>query len=399
MPFFVALQKIKGRRRERTDKKGDNSAKKREKGAKIHPTAPASLENQRKQAKNTKKISQKAERRQRKRKKEHEFAEISPVFSPVFSFFRKKSRKSIAYPWKAGVDSKKRGKTPQKSQILTPPEEKAAKRRGGERKKAGNARPKKKKRPKRRENRRTKAQKMPSPPKKIKKSLETPAFSPILTDFSVSFRTFAVFSPLLRLVLTYFCAVFALSTAVFSSFLLYSAIPFRFFHGFFTVFGSFFPPFSRFSPFKAPPLVLDFSAFGFLFFGFLSTFSLFFCRFCPPQSRIHLKNPLFYPFLCFLFLFLRLYDRLSSRFLLFPCFSLWLSAFAEEKSKIRRFRLSNNKKSCEQRKRRRRKANTGSAGRKKRRQKGKSALRAGTISQKISVFLPKNLTKRAFKQQ
>ena len=159
--------------------------------------------------------------------------------------------------------------------------------------------------------------------KKSKKSLETPAFSPILTDFSVFFLAFAVFSPLQRLVLLYFCAVFALSTAVFSSFLLYFAIPFRFFHCFFTVFGSFSSFLALFHLLRyLPPLVLDFSAFGFLFFGFPSTFSLFSCRFCPPQSRIHPKNLLFCPFLRFLFLFLCLHDRLSHRFfasfLLFP---------------------------------------------------------------------------------
>lgn len=177
---------------------------------------------------------------------------------------------------------KKRKDTPKIANFNPTRRKKAAKRRGGERKKAGNARPKKKKRPKRRENRRTKAQKMPSPPKKIKKSLETPAFSPILTDFSVSFRTFAVFSPLLRLVLLYFCAVFALSTAVFSSFLLYFAIPFRFFHCFFTVFGSFSSFLTLFSPFKvsAAPCARFFGVW-FSFFRFSFDFFVILLPFLP----------------------------------------------------------------------------------------------------------------------
>ena len=150
-----------------------------------------------------------------------------------------------------------------------------------------------------------------------------------------------------------------------------------FLFGFFTVSLRFSALFSLFSHTfhllrYLPPLVLDFSAFGFLFFGFLSAFSLFCCRFCPPQSRIQPKNLLFCPFLRFLFPFLCLHDRLLHRFFcFFPVFFLRLSALAEEKSKIRRFHLSNSKKSCEQCKRRRRKAKTGGAGREKRRQKGK----------------------------
>lgn len=102
-----------------------------------------------------------------------------------------------------------------------------------------------------------------------------------------------------------FLRCFCLVHCCFSPFLLYFAIPFRFFHCFFTVFGSFFPLFSHFSPFKASAApCARFFGVWFSFFGFLSAFSLFFCRFCPPQSRIHLKNPLFYPFLCFLFRFL-----------------------------------------------------------------------------------------------
>lgn len=230
---------------------------------------------------------------------------------------------------------------------------------------------------------------MLSPPKKSKNLSKLPRFPQILTDFSVFFRTFSVFLPLLRLVLPYFCAVFALSTAVFSSFLLYFAIPFRFFHCFFTVFGGSSPLFSRFFHLLRylPPLVLDFSAFGFLFFGFLSTFSLFFCRFCPPQSRIH---PINLPFLSVSSLSFSVFLLARSSFAPFFCFfmffSLRLSAFAEEKPKIRRFRLSNSKKVCEQCNRRRRKAKTDGAGRKKRCQKGKSALRAGTISQKQAFF-------------
>ncbi len=162
---------------------------------------------------------------------------------------------------------------------------------------------------------------MQSPPKKIKKSIEPPAFSPILTDFSVFFRAFAVFSPLLRLVLLYICAVFALSTAVFSSFLLYFAISFRFFHCFFTVFGSFSLFFHTFLPFKvsAAPCARFFGVW-FSFFGFLSTFALFFCRFCPPQSRIHPKNLPFFFVSSLSFLFLCLHDRLSHRFFAFFMF-------------------------------------------------------------------------------
>lgn len=74
-------------------------------------------------------------------------------------------------------------------------------------------------------------------------------------------------------------------------------------------------------------------------------------------------------------------------------FFLRLSAFAEEKSKIRRFRLSNGKKSCEQRKLRRRKAKTSGAGREKRRQKGKIGTQSRHHLTKTSVFLPNNLTK------
>ena len=145
---------------------------------------------------------------------------------------------------------------------------------------------------------------MSSPPKKSKKSLETPAFSPILTDFSVFFRAFAVFSLLLCLVLPYFCAVFALSTSVFSSFLLYSAIPFQFFHGFFTVFGSFFPLFSHFSPFKvsAAPRARFFGACGFfwLSFGFFRySRAVFALRSPVSTSKIYLFVRFFAFFFCF----------------------------------------------------------------------------------------------------
>lgn len=324
----------------------------------------------------------------------------SPKFRLFFRLFSpfsvKNQEKASLIHKKQTSTAKKEGKTPQKNRKFS---HRRKKKRGKKKRvraqKTGNARPKKKKkRPKRREKRRTKAQKMQSPPKKIKKSLETPAFSPnfngffrilprVCCIFTPSAPCFAVFLRCFCLVHCCFFFLFALFRYSFSVFSL-------FLYGFWL----FFPLFLYFSPFKASAApCARFFGVWFSFFGFLSTSSLFFCRFCSPQSRIHLKNPLFYPFLCFLFLFFCLHDRLSHRFFAFSCFFLRLSAFAEEKSKIRRFHLSNSKKSCEQRKRRRRKAKTGSAGRENAVKKGKSALRAGTISQKISVFLPKNLTK------
>ena len=324
----------------------------------------------------------------------------SPKFRLFFRLFSpfsvKNQEKASLIHKKQTSTAKKEGKTPQKNRKFS---HRRKKKRGKKKRvraqKTGNARPKKKKNDQKGEkNAERKHKKCNHPLKKSKNLSKLPRFPQILTDFSVFFRAFAVFSLLLRLVLPYFCAVFALSTAVFSSFLLYFAIPFRFFHCFFTVFGSF----SLFSYTfhllrHLPPLVLDFSVFGFLFSVFFRLLryssAVFALRSPVSTSKIHF----FIRFFAFFFCFFACTIVFRTVFFAFSCFFLRLSAFAEEKSKIRRFHLSNSKKSCEQRKRRRRKAKTGSAGRENAVKKGKSALRAGTISQKISVFLPKNLTK------
>ncbi len=167
-----------------------------------------------------------------------------------------------------------------------------------------------------------------------------------------------------------------------------------FLFGFFTVSLRFSALFSLFSHTfhllrYLPPLVLDFSAFGFLFFGFLSAFSLFCCRFCPPQSRIQPKNLLFCPFLRFLFPFLCLHDRLLHRF--FAFFLFFSCDCRHWQRKNRKFAVS----IYQTVKSRANSANDG-AGRQKPAvqegknavKRGKSALIAGTISQKNKRFSP-----------
>lgn len=170
-----------------------------------------------------------------------------------------------------------------------------------------------------------------------------------------------------------FCALFCRIFALFLPCPLLFILPFcsilLFLFGFFTVSLRFSALFSLFSHIfhllrYLPPLVLDFSVFGFLFSVFFRLFryssAVFALRSPVPTSKIHF----FVRFFAFFFCFFACTIVFRTVFLLFSCFFLRLSAFAEEKSKIRRFHLSNSKKSCEQRKRRRRKAKTGSAGRK-----------------------------------
>ena len=228
---------------------------------------------------------------------------------------------------------------------------------------------------------------MSSPPEKSKKSLEAPSFSPILTDFSVFFLAFAVFLPLLRLVLPYFCAGFALSTAVFLPFCSILLFLFGFFHCFFTVFGSFFLFSHTFHLLRyLPPLVLDFSAFGFLFSVFFRLFrysaAVFALRSPVSTSKIYF----FVRFFAFFFCFFACIIVFRTVFLLFHAFFLRLSAFAEEKSKIRRFRLSNGKKIVRTAQTTAQEGKNRRCRKEKRRQKGKSALRADTISQKQAFF-------------
>ena len=81
---------------------------------------------------------------------------------------------------------------------------------------------------------------MPSPPKKTKKSLETPAFSPILTDFSVRLLYFcpvyAMFLPCPPLFILPFCSI-SLFLFVFSLFLRSFWLFFSFLALFFTFYG------------------------------------------------------------------------------------------------------------------------------------------------------------------
>lgn len=129
-------------------------------------------------------------------------------------------------------------------------------------------------------------------------------FTPSASCFAVSLCCFCLVHYCFFFLFALFCYFFS----VFSLFL----------YGFRLFFSSFL---ALFSPFKvsAAPCARFFGVW-FSFFGFLSTFSLFFCRFCPPQFRIHLKNPLFCSILRFLFLFFCLHDRLLLRFFAFFMF-------------------------------------------------------------------------------
>ena len=221
---------------------------------------------------------------------------------------------------------------------------------------------------------------MPSPPKKTKKSLETPAFSPILTDFSVRLLYFcpvyAMFLPCPPLFILPFCSI-SLFLFVFSLFLRSFWLFFSFLALFFTFYG-------------ICALCTRFFG-GCCSIGFLSAFWVFYrhcCLLCFPSP---LKNPPLRPFFRFLFLFLCLYGRLLHRFL---AFFMRLSEFAEEKLKNALFLFIRQRKNArtaqtvasEGKKRRRRKARNGGVGRQKPPAKGKIDTRAGNISQKQAFF-------------
>ncbi len=163
--------------------------------------------------------------------------------------------------------------------------------------KTGNAPPQKpKKRPKR-------ARKLPSESRKEchprLKNQKISRNSRIFPDYNgffpyscVPLLYFAPFTLCFGAFLRCFCCVFALSTAVYSSFLLYFAIPSRFFHCFFVVFGSFFSLFSHFFRFLGylPFLAHDFSAVVFLFYRFSFAFLGVLSPFLPSLLPIAFKK-------------------------------------------------------------------------------------------------------------
>lgn len=199
-------------------------------------------------------------------------------------------------------------------------------------------------------------------------------------------------------ILPHICCIFTPSAPCFAAFLrcfclvhccfffllLYFAILFRFFHCFFTVFGSFFPLFSHFFHLlrHLPPLVLDFSAFGFLFSVFFRLFRYSAAVFAPflPSAVPYppQKSTFFVRFFAFFFCFFACTIVLRTVFCFFPVFFLRLSAFAEEKSKIRRFVYQTEKIV--------RTVQTTVQEGKNAVKRGKSALRAGTIPQKQAFF-------------
>lgn len=229
---------------------------------------------------------------------------------------------------------------------------------------------------------------MPSPPKKIK----NPRNSRVFPDFNGFFRIlphvcciFTPSAPCFAVFLRCFCLVHCCLFFLFALF----CFSFSVFHGFSTVFGSFFPSFlALFSSFKvsAAPCARFFGVW-FSFFRFSFDFFVILMPFLPSAvPHPSNKSTFFVRFFAFFFCFFLARSSFAAFFYFFSCFFPAIVGICGGKSKIRRFRLSNGKKIVRTVQTTAQEGKNRRCRKEKRRQKGKSALRADTISQKQAFF-------------